>query len=77
MKITKTHYEELRALIEKSPVFRRHSDYRALDLSDMRWRWDCLWSTEKTKRHELVKRIYVYANDTHIDTALRRITGTK
>jgi hypothetical protein len=38
---------------------------------DMRLRWDCLWSSVPSRW--VCDNIYPYANDEHLDTALRRI----
>jgi hypothetical protein len=45
--------------------------YLAQGLSAMRFRWDAL----NASRFDICA-LYSYLNDTHIDTALRRITGT-
>ena len=46
--------------------------YLASGFSPMRFRWD-LFNAAATKPFDLVKRIYSYADDDHIDTALRHI----
>ena len=76
MKITARHYDVLRTAIESSPVYGALLDYRAQGLSDTRYRWDCLWAVHNSLR-EWFDQVYQYANDGHIDTALRKITGTK
>jgi hypothetical protein len=42
--------------------------YKADGLSDMRFRWDCL----HISRFDVCS-LYAYLNDSHIDTALKRI----
>lgn len=76
MKISKEHFVQLKNAVESSPVYPDLMDYRARGLSDMRYRWDCVWSVSASLR-EWFGQVYQYANDEHIDTALRRITGTK
>ena len=39
--------------------------------SDMRYRWDCLWTSKQSRW--VCDNLYPYINDDHIDTALRRI----
>jgi len=75
MKITVEHYDALRIAIESSPVYPRLLDYRARGLSDKRYRWDCIWAVHNGLR-SWFGEVYQYANDDHIDTALRKITGT-
>jgi hypothetical protein len=38
-----------------------------------RFRWDLLYSVTYSKRSEVINNIYTYANDIHIDTALKTI----
>lgn len=79
MKMTKTHYETLRVLIESKLA--QHPDVpsryangefpRADSVKDLnkRMRWDLFWaSTDLGFRDELR-----YLQNSHIDTALRRI----
>jgi hypothetical protein len=77
MKITKQDYAELKNAIESSPIFPRLMEYREKGLSDKRYRWDCLWSINREFRSGWFDRVYQYADDTHVDTALRKITNTK
>ena len=48
-------------------------DYR------MRARWDILWATPKEFRNEFFDTVYnqLSAHDSHVDTALKRITGIR
>ena len=41
-------------------------------MSEMRFRWDALWA----RGFRIPGEWYKYLNDKHIDTALRKITGT-
>jgi len=74
MKITKDHYEIIENAINKvimdNPC--AYDDYQKKGLSDMRYRWDCLWAA---KLNDFIRDIiYQYANDNNIDTVLRKIT---
>lgn len=39
----------------------------------MRFRWDMFACIPQAKRAEWTDKVYKYANDTHIDTALKKI----
>ena len=74
MKIKPEHYavildalKRLGGKIEKHREFLR-SDARVKDL-EMRLRWDAAYATGLTRW--FCEHIYSYANDEHIDTALR------
>jgi protoheme ferro-lyase len=79
MKITKDDYDEL--LLEFQRVMLRNNipryvdnlraDPRVQDINK-RLRWDMFWAIPKEVRDPLMDRIYTYANDTHLDTALKR-----
>lgn len=43
---------------------------------DKRCRWDCFHCTDREWRMEFTDRVYKYLDDTHIDTALRKIYKT-
>jgi hypothetical protein len=50
------------------------------NLTAKRWRWDLLWRAKRVgflPDRFIEDTIYSYANDDHIDTALRHITATK
>lgn len=49
--------------------------YHEAGLSMMRFRWDLYHACNP--RGKLFKHFSNYLNDSHIDTALRKITGTK
>ena len=82
MKIKGEHYEALEAAIK--PVMAQHaySEYVAAGLSGKRYRWDCLhasgidWSRDGVGTGTGGLCLYSYLDDSHIDTALRVITGT-
>lgn len=76
MKIKPEHYNHLKNMVTSSRVFPELMDYRERGLSDMRYRWDCLWSINYADRATWFDEVYEYANDEHIDTALRKITNT-
>lgn len=50
------------------------SYYDELGKSMERMRWDLFWDAFAS---DMGIRLYKYLKDSHIDTALRRITGTK
>ena len=82
MKIKPEHYKVLEAAILKAKAkLPSLAEYKANGLSDKRYRWDLLWASGlqigdgKGMPGDLP--LYAYMDDTHIDTALRRITGTK
>lgn len=74
MKITKKDYERLEAAIlaKKEEHKIELKNYHSHGLSSMRYRWDIF----NTINFELVRDLYIYLNDSHIDTALRKITNT-
>jgi hypothetical protein len=76
MKIKPEHYKQLETAINSSPFYGDLMDYLRGGNTAKTWRWDCLWTARDTTQ-ELMAEIYQYANDDHIDTALRRITNTK
>lgn len=73
MKITKDHYQTMKNAIDALPRD-QIATHKALKLGkdiDMRFRWD-LFSAAKL--HSFASdKLYQYANDTHIDTALKSI----
>ena len=78
MKIKPEHYAHLKSEIQKLPKDQvlRHKEYlkgdiRVKDLG-RHWRWDIYWAT---KPHHFGFDFYTYLNDTHIDTALKKIMG--
>jgi hypothetical protein len=47
---------------------------RVKDLNK-RYRWDLLWAADRAKTSLWTARVYDYANDAHIDTALRALVA--
>jgi hypothetical protein len=77
MKMTKEHYgvleEAIREVINKYPDMQQA--YKEQGFSSMRYRWDLYHSINRSRSFKI--ELYTYLNDNHIDTALKRITGTK
>ena len=82
MKITPEHYRTL-----SHAIYRSQQGLETLDeyvnqhgLTAKRWRWDLLWRAKRVgylPDRFIEDTLYSYANDDHIDTALRHITATK
>jgi hypothetical protein len=76
MKITAQHYNCLEnaitPIMQKTPL----ANYLEKGLTEKRWRWDLLWNWDREARTAWVEEVYTYCDDTHIDTALRKITRT-
>jgi hypothetical protein len=75
VKITPEDYEFLRSRIAPLDTMDRRMTYAGL--SAKRYRWDLLWAS-KIKVGDGVGthgdiNLYAYLDDTHIDTALRKI----
>ena len=87
MKIKPEHLEKLRQGVETALA--EHPEvtvqsYLDAGRSVMRFRWDVLYYAVKRGYVEIdgnsdnpISVLYEYCDDNHIDTALRRITGTK
>lgn len=79
MKITPSHFRELAQRIKAAnaslDLFDLEKKYRAQLLRPQRFRWDLLSRTNKIDRQFtfFIESIYKYADDSHIDTALRAI----
>lgn len=75
MKITNEHYTYMKEIIESAMVnekpFQLESEYKDQGLSPKRFRWDCAYAARLTPW--ICDNIYSYADDDHIDTALRSI----
>jgi len=73
MKITNGDYQTLewgiRVVQAKNPDV-TYASYELAGLSPIRYRWDALNASGLN-----IQRFYTYLNDSHIDTALRRIMG--
>lgn len=80
MKITSTHYQKLQAMIlaqverlgELEPYFVAYQ-HKGGDWQK-RFRWDLLFAVPYAERGAWFDQVYQYADDTHVDTALRKIT---
>lgn len=87
MRIKPDHFNALkvgvdRVLAEQPSVSAQ--SYLDQGLSNMRFRWDALLAAISYGYVDIdgetkypIGNLYRYCNDNHIDTALRRITGTK
>jgi len=75
MKITPEDY----AILEKAIKPMMYKINRS-GITAMRWRWDCLYRCGLKIGDGIGMpgdlNLYAYMDDTHIDTALKRITGT-
>lgn len=78
MKIKPEHYnhmsEAIRTIAGK-PIIEKHraaiiAEGKAKDI-EMRLRWDCAYAAGLSGY--IARHVYSYANDTHVDTALRAI----
>jgi hypothetical protein len=81
MKITPDHYRTLCYAIYRSQqgMETREEYVNQHGLTDKRWRWDLLWRAKRVgylPDRFIEDTLYGYCDDTHIDTALKRITGT-
>lgn len=73
MLIKPEHIEYMRAEMLKSGSTPTLQSYLDKGLSEKRWRWDWSYSTPGLTKW-ICDNIYPYANDTHLDTALKHIT---
>ena len=81
MKVTPEHLAALRAAIQPIDDTAGRALYLAGDFPNAhlvqdlnkRYRWDCMWAIEREIRVPLIDEIYKYADDNHLDTALRAI----
>jgi len=71
VKIRPEHIEHIRAAIVPLDTPEKREQYRALGLSDTRYGWGLLYDADLTDW--IIRVVYRYANDAHIDTALRHI----
>jgi len=79
MKIKKEHYAYLSKEINK--VFKQYPQvtvarYVERGLTARRWRWDVLLNISGITPW-VVENLYPYMNDNHLDSVLRKITGTQ
>lgn len=77
MKMTTQHYVELANLLPMESHYR--SAYQAAGLSFTRYAFDYLHNRGNDGRDatRLLYRLWAYLNDSHIETALRRILNEK
>lgn len=74
MRIIPAHYDYIKAAVLGNPHAPTLPDYLARGLTEKRWRWDLLWAAKISPW--ISANVYPYANDEHIDTALRKILRT-
>lgn len=74
MKIKPEDYEQLKAAMAKVAKQYPIANYRDLapSFSETRIAWDYFWAANG-RACEISNRLYKYLNDSHIDTAVRRI----
>ena len=80
MKIKKDHFEHIereiadyshRCAVAGKPIGDHYMDYKRAGMSDKRFRWDV--ATAAGLVPFMCDYLYAYANDNHIDTALRTV----
>lgn len=73
LKLTPAHIAELRTKLAPFLTKDTAEVYHDAGLSEMRHRWDSLWSACKhtPELNETIREIYGYADDTHLDSVLR------
>ena len=78
MKISKDHYSILEKAIKivESKFPHARKQLKKKGKSDKEYRWMLLWISADNEYlpHNFMSSLYEYLNDTHIDTALRKIT---
>lgn len=80
MKMSKDLYNRLDKHIKELMTLNPHlyNAYKEAGLSDIRYRWDLFWAVQKHfKTDDHRPSEFSGLSDDHIDTALRKITGTK
>lgn len=83
MKMTAEHYAQLNnlmiAVIDETGWTLSHwkNAYNRPKISMKRLRWDFFHAIEPSDLIPMLDKLYKYLDDSHIDTALRKITGTK
>jgi hypothetical protein len=76
VKLTDDDFKELAALVQPFDNDKTRDYAKGAMHSDKRFRWDCLWMANHTHRAAMsawFSKVYRYCDDSHIDTALRRI----
>ncbi|MBW2632507.1 MAG: hypothetical protein JRC90_12285 [Deltaproteobacteria bacterium] len=83
MKVTKEDLKTMKKIIEEFfaassfDIDTTRALYKSKKMSDTRFRFDILYAAVATTRSTVIKDIYKYANDTHINTALKTILKPK
>lgn len=76
MKIKPEDFEELKNLVAPFMEEAKKAEYNAAGMTDRRYHFDCFWMASREHRTEanaLMQRIYTYANDDHLATALKHV----
>lgn len=73
MKITPEDFKELRDMLATVDVIAVCNTGNVLRHSLRRNLWDCLWRIPSERRTPWFDRVYKYANDDHVTTALKKI----
>jgi len=79
MKMRKQDYERLEKAVKrvlKSSPKLSVDNYISAGLTAQRYRWDILHAAKRAGLFDVCD-VYHYLSDEHVDTALRKITGTK
>jgi hypothetical protein len=71
MKLKPEHVEYIKTAILANGHAPTLPDYLARGLTEKRWRWDLMYMAGLSSW--VCSNVYSYANDDHIDTALRHI----
>jgi hypothetical protein len=71
MKIKLEHLKTLATSIQPFDTDELRSQYKAQGLSDKRYRWDLTYLANSTRF--ICDVLYEYMDDSHVDTALRKI----
>ena len=74
MKIKSEHFEYLSLVIAERDTEELRERYKEAGLSDKRYRWDLVYRCGLTTY--ICDVLYSYMDDSHIDTALKRIVTT-
>lgn len=74
MKMLPQHFEKLKSMISVADTAELRQSYRDRGLTDQRYRWDLTYvRSDKAVMRFICDELYQYLDDTHIDTALRKI----
>lgn len=80
MRISDPDFNRLKELIDFDPCVGETlaKIYSNKGMTPKRFRWDMLWTARRKRPddfNELFDKLYSYANDDHVDTALRYIVA--